>query len=110
MPRSAQPVAVSFGISGVCPTDQGYQSIRCELRHCCRSPGQWVTSGAQVHQRCAHMMTTEDHVTPEGSTIVGPHATTPDNASLREVLGHFCTGVAVIPAYDGQHPAGFTCE
>jgi 3-hydroxy-9,10-secoandrosta-1,3,5(10)-triene-9,17-dione monooxygenase reductase component len=31
-------------------------------------------------------------------------------ALLRKVLGHFCTGIAVITAYDGQRPIGFTCQ
>ncbi|WP_024442259.1 MULTISPECIES: flavin reductase family protein [unclassified Mycobacterium] len=29
---------------------------------------------------------------------------------MRRVLGHFCTGVAVITAHDGQRPLGFTCQ
>lgn len=29
---------------------------------------------------------------------------------MRAVLGHFCTGIAVITAHDGQRPLGFTCQ
>lgn len=29
---------------------------------------------------------------------------------LRSVLGHFCTGVTVITAYDGDQPFGFACQ
>ncbi|OBK80325.1 monooxygenase [Mycolicibacter heraklionensis] len=29
---------------------------------------------------------------------------------MRRVLGHFCTGVAVITAHDGRRPLGFTCQ
>ena len=31
-------------------------------------------------------------------------------ALLPKVLGHFCTGIAVITAHDGQRPIGFTCQ
>jgi 3-hydroxy-9,10-secoandrosta-1,3,5(10)-triene-9,17-dione monooxygenase reductase component len=38
----------------------------------------------------------------------------PDPASMRAVLGHFCTGVAVsvavITGHDGQRPLGFACQ
>lgn len=34
----------------------------------------------------------------------------PDAATLRQVMGHFCTGVAVITAHDGDRPLGFTCQ
>jgi flavin reductase (DIM6/NTAB) family NADH-FMN oxidoreductase RutF len=34
----------------------------------------------------------------------------PDSASMRAVLGHFCTGVAVITGHDGVRPHGFTCQ
>ncbi len=33
-----------------------------------------------------------------------------DSARLRKVMGHFCTGVAVITAHDGDRPLGFTCQ
>lgn len=33
-----------------------------------------------------------------------------DSATLRKVMGHFCTGVAVITAHDGDGPRGFTCQ
>ncbi|MDT0550934.1 flavin reductase family protein, partial [Streptomyces lonegramiae] len=29
---------------------------------------------------------------------------------MRTVLGHFCTGIAVITGRDGQRPLGFTCQ
>ncbi|GAA1650523.1 monooxygenase [Mycolicibacterium murale] len=29
---------------------------------------------------------------------------------MRRVLGHFCTGVAVITGMDGSGPVGFTCQ
>lgn len=29
---------------------------------------------------------------------------------MRFVLGHFCTGIAVITGHDGDRPAGFTCQ
>lgn len=29
---------------------------------------------------------------------------------MRTVLGHFCTGVAVIAGHDGTRPVGFTCQ
>jgi flavin reductase (DIM6/NTAB) family NADH-FMN oxidoreductase RutF len=35
---------------------------------------------------------------------------TPDPATMRNVLGHFCTGIAVITGHDGTDPLGFTCQ
>jgi 3-hydroxy-9,10-secoandrosta-1,3,5(10)-triene-9,17-dione monooxygenase reductase component len=35
---------------------------------------------------------------------------TPDPASMRTVLGHFCTGIAVITGHDGGRPLGFACQ
>ncbi|HEY9265862.1 MAG TPA: flavin reductase, partial [Mycobacterium sp.] len=35
---------------------------------------------------------------------------TPDPATMRSVLGHFCTGVAVITGRDGRRPLGFACQ
>lgn len=29
---------------------------------------------------------------------------------MRAVLGHFCTGVAVITGHDGVRPVGFACQ
>ena len=29
---------------------------------------------------------------------------------MRTVLGHFCTGVAVIAGHDGRRPVGFACQ
>ena len=34
----------------------------------------------------------------------------PDAASLRTVLGHFATGVALITAVDGEEPVGMACN
>jgi flavin reductase (DIM6/NTAB) family NADH-FMN oxidoreductase RutF len=34
----------------------------------------------------------------------------PDPATMRHVLGHFCTGVAVITGHDRTGPLGFTCQ
>lgn len=39
-----------------------------------------------------------------------PKLLTPDPATMRNVLGHFCTGVAVITGHDGARPLGFTCQ
>lgn len=33
-----------------------------------------------------------------------------DEARFRDVLGHFCSGVTVISAFDGSNPIGFTCQ
>lgn len=37
-------------------------------------------------------------------------ATAVDPAHFRSVLGHFCTGVAVITSCDGHEPVGFACQ
>ncbi|MFC4603868.1 flavin reductase family protein [Rhodococcus kronopolitis] len=34
----------------------------------------------------------------------------PDAATLKKVMSHFCTGVAVITAHDGDRPLGFACQ
>jgi 3-hydroxy-9,10-secoandrosta-1,3,5(10)-triene-9,17-dione monooxygenase reductase component len=34
----------------------------------------------------------------------------PDPVAMRTVLGHFCTGVAVIAGHDGNRPVGFACQ
>jgi 3-hydroxy-9,10-secoandrosta-1,3,5(10)-triene-9,17-dione monooxygenase reductase component len=34
----------------------------------------------------------------------------PDAASLRTVLGHFTTGIAIITAVDGEEPVGMACN
>ena len=39
-----------------------------------------------------------------------PSTYPPDSASMRTVLGHFCTGVAVITGNDGTRPYGFACQ
>ncbi|GHH30361.1 flavin reductase family protein [Streptomyces lanatus] len=33
-----------------------------------------------------------------------------DPAHFRKVLGHFCSGVTIISAFDGRKPIGFTCQ
>lgn len=33
-----------------------------------------------------------------------------DPAIFRNVLGHFCSGVTIISAFDGSKPIGFTCQ
>jgi 3-hydroxy-9,10-secoandrosta-1,3,5(10)-triene-9,17-dione monooxygenase reductase component len=33
-----------------------------------------------------------------------------DAGALREVMGHFATGVTVVTAMHGAHPVGFTCQ
>jgi 3-hydroxy-9,10-secoandrosta-1,3,5(10)-triene-9,17-dione monooxygenase reductase component len=33
-----------------------------------------------------------------------------DGRAYRHVLGHFCTGVTVVTALDGQGPVGFACQ
>ncbi len=33
-----------------------------------------------------------------------------DQAQFRAALGHFCTGVTVVTAHDGQEPVGFACQ
>ncbi|PRC45039.1 monooxygenase [Mycobacterium sp. ITM-2017-0098] len=35
---------------------------------------------------------------------------TPNPVTMRNVLGRFCTGVAVITGHDGTRPFGFTCQ
>lgn len=37
-------------------------------------------------------------------------APTFDAAQFRSVLGHFCTGVTVVTAHDGERPVGFACQ
>ncbi|MFC4056312.1 3-hydroxy-9,10-secoandrosta-1,3,5(10)-triene-9,17-dione monooxygenase reductase subunit [Actinomadura syzygii] len=37
-------------------------------------------------------------------------STAVDHGTFRRVLGHFCTGVAVITAFDGARPVGFACQ
>lgn len=33
-----------------------------------------------------------------------------DPAAFRHVLGHFCSGVTIITANDGEEPVGFACQ
>lgn len=37
-------------------------------------------------------------------------APTVDPAAFRHVLGHFCSGVTVVTALDGETPVGFACQ
>jgi flavin reductase (DIM6/NTAB) family NADH-FMN oxidoreductase RutF len=37
-------------------------------------------------------------------------APTIDSARLKQVMGHFCTGVTIITAVDGDEPVGFTAQ
>ena len=46
----------------------------------------------------------------EDSTMVDRRPDAPDQAALRRVLGHFCTGIAVITGHDDNRPIGFTCQ
>ncbi|ADU00559.1 flavin reductase family protein [Mycolicibacterium gilvum] len=39
-----------------------------------------------------------------------PELLVPDPATMRHVLGHFCTGIAVITGHDGVRPLGFACQ
>lgn len=41
-----------------------------------------------------------------GARVISP----PEPATMRAVLGHFCTGVAVIAGIDGDAPLGFACQ
>src|SRR5438093_7797309 len=42
--------------------------------------------------------------------LLAAGADTFDHARFREVMGHFCTGVAVVTAMDGEAPVGFTAQ
>ncbi|BBX12831.1 monooxygenase [Mycobacterium novum] len=45
-----------------------------------------------------------------GTRAHGGQLLTPLGPEMRRVLGHFCTGVAIITAHDGRRPLGFTCQ
>ncbi|MEE6164957.1 MULTISPECIES: flavin reductase family protein [unclassified Mycolicibacterium] len=48
---------------------------------------------------------------PDETTAAGRGVLlTPLAPAMRRVLGHFCTGIAVITAHDGARPIGFTCQ
>jgi 3-hydroxy-9,10-secoandrosta-1,3,5(10)-triene-9,17-dione monooxygenase reductase component len=49
-------------------------------------------------------------MTEEMTVSRGDGLITPAAPEMRRVLGHFCTGIAVISAHDGTHPIGFTCQ
>jgi 3-hydroxy-9,10-secoandrosta-1,3,5(10)-triene-9,17-dione monooxygenase reductase component len=42
--------------------------------------------------------------------LLAAGADTFDHARFREVMGYFCTGVAVVTAMDGAAPVGFTAQ
>jgi 3-hydroxy-9,10-secoandrosta-1,3,5(10)-triene-9,17-dione monooxygenase reductase component len=42
--------------------------------------------------------------------VTTPHLDAPDSVAMRSVLGHFCTGIAVITGHDGNRPVGFACQ
>ncbi len=42
--------------------------------------------------------------------VVTPARFEPDPERFRQVLGHFCTGIAVITAMDEGKPVGFSCQ
>jgi 3-hydroxy-9,10-secoandrosta-1,3,5(10)-triene-9,17-dione monooxygenase reductase component len=44
------------------------------------------------------------------TTTAVPQRISLESALLRKVLGHFCTGIVVITAHDGQRLLGFTCQ
>lgn len=48
---------------------------------------------------------TEELTAPRRGGLITPQA-----SEMRRVLGHFCTGIAVISAHDGTSPIGFTCQ
>ena len=52
----------------------------------------------------------EAHVSLDDTTVVDLRPNALDEAALRRVLGHFCTGIAVITGHDGNRPIGFTCQ
>lgn len=37
-------------------------------------------------------------------------APTFDSARFRQVMGHFCTGITIVTAMDGEQPVGFTAQ
>ncbi|MDF2581402.1 MAG: flavin reductase domain protein FMN-binding protein [Mycobacterium sp.] len=49
-------------------------------------------------------------MTEEMTVSRGDGLITPAAPEMRRVLGHFCTGIAVISAHDGTQPIGFTCQ
>ncbi|WP_273733323.1 flavin reductase family protein [Mycolicibacterium septicum] len=46
----------------------------------------------------------------ENTATLGKPPRRPGPQDMRTVLGHFCTGIAVITGQDGQRPLGFTCQ
>jgi 3-hydroxy-9,10-secoandrosta-1,3,5(10)-triene-9,17-dione monooxygenase reductase component len=47
---------------------------------------------------------------PYACTASQPRTASVDARSMREVLGHFCSGVTIITACGRDGPAGFTCQ
>lgn len=45
-----------------------------------------------------------------GDDLALTGAATIDQAHFRSVLGHFCSGIAVVTTIDDDRPAGFTCQ
>jgi 3-hydroxy-9,10-secoandrosta-1,3,5(10)-triene-9,17-dione monooxygenase reductase component len=44
------------------------------------------------------------------SDLAATAAPTIDSAHFRSVLGHFCTGIAIVTGIDGGEPVGLTCQ
>lgn len=47
---------------------------------------------------------------PDEAALLGAAVRRPGPMDMRSVLGHFCTGIAVITGHDGDSPIGFTCQ
>ncbi|MHA3020640.1 flavin reductase family protein [Mycobacterium sp. BMJ-28] len=47
---------------------------------------------------------------PNHAAEIEAHSSRPEPHDMRNVLGHFCTGIAVVTGHDGQQPLGFTCQ
>lgn len=48
--------------------------------------------------------------TPEPPGVGALPLRTPDSVTMRTVLGHFCTGIAVVTGHDEERPYGFACQ
>ena len=46
----------------------------------------------------------------ENAATLGTAPPRPGPQDMRAVLGHFCTGIAVITGHDERRPLGFTCQ
>lgn len=49
-------------------------------------------------------------MTLDNTATLGTRFGRPDPQDMRAVLGHFCTGIAVVTGQAGQRPVGFTCQ